>query len=145
LRPEVIAVTDVNCVEGCGGDLTLTFVGLGVAISSLLLAIKAWRVSESGLRIANAEHRVFMKQLEARADFDLEIYLVSPLHVPDAVIETDQPELQLKWQLGISNSASKAANYVGVNFLIPCTPSRGSSGSRRPTIRSSTRRGASGR
>jgi hypothetical protein len=110
----------VRCVEGCGGgEPTAAYIGLVVAFLSLAVALAAWRVSHRSLQIARDEHRVFLKQINARADFDLTIDIVDR-HLPDdGAIESSEEEIELKWQLGIENSGDKAALSALINFLVP--------------------------
>jgi hypothetical protein len=114
----MLAAQPVECVKGCGGDSTVTAIGLIVAFLSLAVAVSAWRLSNKSLGIATTEHRVFMERLNARADFELNCYVVSP-PLNDGVYETTASVFAIKWQMGITNSGEKAANDVGVNFLIP--------------------------
>ena len=95
---------------------TVAYIGLVVAFLSLAVALGAWRVSHTSLAIAREEHRIFLKQIRARADFDIEIYVAD---YPDGIIETSKPEVHIKWQVGMSNSGEIAAEMVGVNFLMP--------------------------
>lgn len=87
-----------------------------VALLSLAIAIKAWKVSDSSLSIANEQHREFLRQLRARADFQIELHLESH---PDGNIETAEDQVTLKWRTSIENTGSKAANSVGVNLMAP--------------------------
>lgn len=116
----IAAAQTVKCVEGCGGDSTLAIVGIVIAFLSFLVAFAAWRIALHSLRISRREHEVFMRQLNARADFNVQAYIVDlPRPLEDGVLELDVPEVTLKWQLGIENTGTKAANDVDVNFLIP--------------------------
>ena len=112
------ASTDVavRCVEGCSGDSTAAIIGLVVAGLSLAVALAAWKISQSSLGIARAEHQVFLDQLNQRADFNLDLVVAG---APDGVIETSNNDVRLKWQAGISNSGEKAARASTINFLVP--------------------------
>jgi hypothetical protein len=114
-----LGVQSVECVKGCGGDSTITAIGLAVAFLSLAVAFAAWRISHRSLDIANTEHQEFMRQLNARADFELTLYVDSPALEDGSVLESEQPVAGIRWEMGIHNSGDKAANDVGANFLIP--------------------------
>ena len=66
--------------------------------------------------MAREEHQAFLQEMRATADFDLTVELDD---VVGNVIETTADQFALVWRLGIKNSGEKAANDVGVNFLIP--------------------------
>jgi hypothetical protein len=122
-----LTVNPVRCVEGCGGstDAWLVIVGLVVAFLSFCVAYAAWRVSQKSLGIAQDEHRVFMDRLNARADFDVTLYLVDRLTQGDVLEVTNPPgtPVRLKWQLGVENTGDKAADGASVNFLLPAAAS----------------------
>lgn len=110
------AVESVRCIEGCGGGgEPAAYIGLVVAFLSLAVAFAAWRVSQNSLKIAREEHRVFLRQLNARADFELTIE--GKDHGPEIV--TYAEEVKVVWKLGITNSGQRAAADVGINFLAP--------------------------
>jgi hypothetical protein len=113
------AASPVRCIEGCGGGgepTVLALIGLVMAFLSLAIALKAWKVSDSSLAIANQQHQEFLKALQARADFDVSLHLEEH---PDWLVETDSDEVRLKLRLVITNSGTKAATDVGVNLLAP--------------------------
>ncbi len=62
---------------------------------------------------------MFLKQINARADFALTIYVGDRDLPDDGVIQTSDDEIELKWQLGIANSGDKAALSALINFLVP--------------------------
>lgn len=121
------AITEVECVNGCGsgGDVSaLGMIGLAVALISMALAVYAVKLSKqsadsarNSLGIAEEQHAVFLQQRDARAEFELSIYL--DRYPPTKVIETTEDEVRLKWNMGIQNVGSKVASRVGVNLLIP--------------------------
>jgi hypothetical protein len=82
---------------------------------SLGAAIAAWRLASNSFSILKDEHEVFKAELNARADFRLSIETLNK----GSIIGTSQPEVQLIWKLGIKNTGDRAANDVGINFLIP--------------------------
>lgn len=110
-------VESVRCVEGCGGDSTVTAIALVVALLSLAAAVAAWSVSQRSLAIAGREHQIFVERLNARADFVLDLYLAGG--ADGHIVESDQPHVWIKWQMGMANSGQKAAEAVGVNFVVP--------------------------
>jgi len=120
-----MAIKAVRCVEGCGGDSTVTIIGLVVALFSLGAAVLAWRVSQKSLELASAEHsmskeehKAFLDRLAARADFKLDLSLDDD-EGSDIVI-TNRQYVQIIWKMGVENIGKKAADSVGVNFVVPC-------------------------
>lgn len=122
----IAAAQAVKCVQGCGGDSTVSAIGIIVAFLSLGIAIAAFRISRDSLAIARREHKVFMEQVNARTDFELTVRLVDPGGAEDGdVVETyNDDELELRWELGVKVSGDKAAGDVGMNFLVPDSTAR---------------------
>jgi hypothetical protein len=110
-----LAAQAIRCVEGCGeGTGTVSAIGLVVAMLSLGAALAAWKVSRRSLAIVEDEHKVFKGQLDARADFDLTIEPIG-----GSILATGRPHVEVIWRLGIKNTGNRAANDVGINFLVP--------------------------
>lgn len=112
------AAKAVRCIEGCGGESTstITAIGLVLALVGVAIALMAWRSAAGALTIAREQHKEFLGQLRARADF--EIGLVLEGH-PSGLIETGQDEVRLRWSTKIENCGNRAATDVGINFLAP--------------------------
>jgi flagellar basal body-associated protein FliL len=74
------AVTDVNCVEGCGDSLAIVMVAivsLIVSFVAAVLAYKAWRTSVEQRNMQEVEHDALLDQLSAVALLDVEMHLLS--------------------------------------------------------------------
>jgi hypothetical protein len=110
--------TPVRCIEGCsGGDSgTLGIIGIVLAVVGVMIALKAWRVSDAALSIAREQHQEFLKGLRARADFAVAVELEGH---PDGVVETTEDKVALEWKTKIESTGEKAATGVGINFLAP--------------------------
>jgi hypothetical protein len=122
----IAAVHSVKCVEGCGGDSTVAIVGIVVGVLSFLVAIAAVWVArrslgnaEEHLGMARTEHSEFMRQLNARADLEVEAYLHDMPPMENGALEASDAEVTIRWRMGIKNIGAKPANDVGVNFLVP--------------------------
>jgi hypothetical protein len=123
------AVNQFECVGGCGqgGNDAMTLiigvVGLLVALTSAILAWRAMASSKksaesasASLRIAEEQHKIFMKEQSARAKLELRIDLVGH---PDLLVETNVSRIKLVWTLGIRNVGDKAATHVSVQWFAP--------------------------
>lgn len=114
----VAAVQQVECVSGCGGSglpSTPEVIGVAAALASLAVAFYALKISLGSLRIAEEQHSVFLDNLNAHADFKLEI------HSPGegGVIEMTSSRLKLIWAIHVNNTGDKAARHVHVAFGLP--------------------------
>jgi hypothetical protein len=123
-------VEQVECVAGCdkGGGvdpltLILSGIGLVVAVVSAGLAWVAKGASQqsadaakASLGIAEEQHRVFMTERQAHADFELEISLP---HYPTDLVESSDGMIRLVWRLEVTNTGDKAATHVSVHFYAP--------------------------
>jgi hypothetical protein len=112
------ALQRVECVSGCGGGdaSTLAVLGLVIAIIGLALALWAIKISNKSLLIATEQHGVFLRELNACAEFELEIYLEN--HVGQK-IATDCDQVELRLKAIITNIGDKAATDVALSISFP--------------------------
>ena len=136
----VATVQFVRCVNCGGGGDTLTIIGLIVAAIGVLIAAAAYKVAmnsrqiaqdsltaaqqsqraaEDTLAIAKREHDEFMKQLAARARFEITARVVSG--APDGAFEIDRgvSMAMAKVEIGLTNTGAKAAGPTALNVLLP--------------------------
>lgn len=122
----------VECTN-CGGDEWITYFSLGVAVASVILALvaaylarKAVKVADDTLKVAHedagrsrTEHAEFMRQLQARARFDVTLTPKWPANA-DGLIEQNATSTRVTVAIGISNEqGDKAAGPTTVNALVP--------------------------
>lgn len=100
----------VHC-QNCGGGDTLSVVGLIIAGAAFVVALFA-------LYIAAREHREFMKQLRARARFDLTIGMN---RFDGDVHETEASTTVMVFFVGLSNVGDKAASETVLNVHTPAS------------------------
>jgi hypothetical protein len=102
----------VRCLN-CGGD------SHSLAVLSVIIAAAAFVVAVFALVIAAREHKVFMKQLRARARFEVTI---GTDRFDGDVYETDaNTTVTMTLRVGISNVGDKAAGETVVNVLTPAS------------------------
>ena len=94
-----------RCVN-CGGDNSL----------SLYIAVGAFVVALLSLYIAGREHREFMRQLRARADFEITLRFLS---FADNVLRSDAVQVDVRLEIGLKNTGQKAASETTINVLAP--------------------------
>jgi hypothetical protein len=125
----VEAVRKFECIGGCGSvdgnsaTLVLGVIGVIVALTSAVLAWRAMASSKksaetaaASLRIAEEQHRIFMREQDAHAELELRIGIVGH---PDLLIETNAARVKLVCTLGIRNVGDRAATHVSVNWYVP--------------------------
>lgn len=119
----MLAAQTVEC-SNCGSDPLWTVIGIvvaGAALVASLVALKfsadAVTIAKKQLRIDQEQFEVFMRQMNARAEFDLE------LSFPDADaqsrIETDTPATNVRLAIKLTNSGGKRAGPTVLNVIIP--------------------------
>jgi hypothetical protein len=114
----IAVVQRVECVGGCGGSglpSAPEVIGVAAGIASLAVAFYALKISLGSLKIAEEQHGVFLRNLNAHADFALRIDLPGT----DGVVETTAPRLKLVWGIHVDNVGDKPARYVHVAFGVP--------------------------
>ncbi len=98
------AVAKVQCTN-CGSSplaIWLAAGALAVALGALCIAVR--------------EHRVFMRELNARANFAITLEL---LNFPDAVVRSTSSVVFLRLKIGIKNTGRKAARTTILNVVFP--------------------------
>jgi hypothetical protein len=118
------AVNQVECINGCGGGdpSALGVIGITVALLSTALAVYAVKLSkqsadsaEASLKIAKEQHEVFLREVRARATFDITIEVAQRCQM----IETDANEVQVAWKVVATNTGDREARNVGMRFFAP--------------------------
>jgi hypothetical protein len=101
----------VHC-QNCGGGDSLAVLGVIIAAAAFVVAVFA-------LYIAVREHREFMKQLQARARFDVTI---DTDRFDGDVYETESnTTATMVFFVGLSNVGDKAAGETVVNVFTPAS------------------------
>ena len=122
----------VECTN-CGSDEWITIASLGLAAIGLILAavaavvaLKAAKAADDTLIVAreeaqrsSTEHDEFMRQLQARARFDVTLTPQWPAD-ENGLITEDATETRVTIAIGISNArGDKAAGTTTINALVP--------------------------
>lgn len=120
-----IAVRCVNCVAG-GVDHTGTIVagiGIGAAVIGVIVAVIALIVSARALKIARqehglsaVEHKEFLRELNARADFVLTAGLLPDMG--DTLV-LEASAMIARVQIGLQNVGERDAGEATVEVLVP--------------------------
>ena len=108
VRPVPLPVRCLNC--GSGDTL---------ATRSLIVAVVALVVAAVALYITLREHREFMKQLGARARFDLAVLLEQGFERGEVSVESGHPEITFR--VTLDNVGEKAAGETILNVFAPAT------------------------
>jgi hypothetical protein len=88
----------------------------------LLIAALALCVAAGALYVSAREHREFMKQVRARARFDLKLTIIDvPNNLPDEPIEVDGDTLDAHLQLHVENYGERRAGETLINVRVPRT------------------------
>lgn len=114
----IAAIQQVECVRGCGGKGAIStpeVIGVVAGLASLGVAFYAIKISLGSLRIAEEQHRVFLRDLAAHAE--LAVKIKSP--ASDGVIEISSPHVEIVWGIHVENEGDKAARHVHVAVGMP--------------------------
>lgn len=102
----------------------VALIGVIVAVVAAVHARRAAAAADESvslakdeLTMARREHEVFLKELTARARFDLT--LKSPQADDDGVIRTEGSGMWPRLEIGIANLGNKAAGPTTLNVLLP--------------------------
>ena len=94
--------------------------GVLLATIGVVFAGLAWRSAQRNLAIAQTEHKEFMRQINARADFDLKVEIANLETAEDGGLDLPpNTDHLVRFRLGVTNSGNKAAERTGFNFLFP--------------------------
>lgn len=108
-NPAVVgpAITQVECVKGCGGGINpVGIIALVVALAALWMA---WR-----------EHREFLRRVKARARLEVTLRVIQPDTArDDGLIEIGGNAGTIVVELGVKNTGEKAAGPTIINLLAP--------------------------
>lgn len=101
------AITQVECVNGCGGGINLVgIIALAVAVAALWMS---W-----------TEHREFLRRVKARARLEVTLRVVQPADArADGLIEMGGSGGTVVVELGVKNTGQKAAGPTTINLLAP--------------------------
>jgi hypothetical protein len=116
VRPVPLPVRCLNC----GDSHTLALIALIAAVLGVIIAGAALIVAFRSLGIAKREHTEFMKQLNARARFELSVDLE---HGAGGVIELQPSRPEITFRVSLRNVGDKAAGQTVMNVFAPASAS----------------------
>lgn len=110
----------VHCLNcGGGGSDWVALTSVIIAVLALLVALRALHVARKEHQITVEEHTEFMRQLSARARFDLTGDVVRNRSRPFLSTAGGESMRTVVVQIGVTNKGEKAATHTTVNVLAP--------------------------